>query len=66
MEYQKITNLLMIHQINHLNLKQTFGLKQSMNPEEDTVLIVKLILKLQCESLFYVITVMHTYLLRGE
>ena len=35
-----------------------------MNQEEHIMLIVKLILKLQCENLVYVITVMHIFLLR--
>ena len=38
----------MTHQINHLNLEQKTELKDMMNQEEHTMLIVKLSSKLQC------------------
>ena len=48
MEYQKIANFIDVHQINPLNLEQNIGLKYMMNQEEDTMLIAKSNLKLQC------------------
>ena len=38
----------MMHQINSLNLEQEIGLKQMMNQEEQTKLIVKSNKKLLC------------------
>ena len=37
-----------MHQINNLNLEQKIGLKEMMNQQKHTILIVKLNLKLKC------------------
>ena len=47
-EYQIIINLLAIHLINQLNLRQKNGLKYMMTHVERIAKIAKLNLKLQC------------------
>ena len=56
----------MMHQINPLNLEQKIGLKYMMNQEEQTMLIAKTNLKLQCQNLAYVIMVMQISLLNEK
>ena len=53
-------------QINPLNSKQRIGLKQMMNQEEHTMLIVKSNLKLLCQNLAYVIILTHISLLKEK
>ena len=48
-----------MHEIKPLSLEQKIGLKQMMNQEEHTMLIVRLNLNLLCQNLSYVITAMH-------
>ena len=62
MEYQNIINFYTIHQNNPLILGQKIGLKQMMAHMERITPIVKLNLKLHCQSQFYVIIVIHIYL----
>ena len=58
MKYQKIINLLELHQINPLNLVQK---KINDDARGIITLTVKLNLKSHCEGQVYLIVVMHIY-----
>ena len=65
MEYQKIIWIYCsIHQINHLNLGQIIGSTQMVITGNFITPIVKLNLKLHCESQVYVTIAMYTYFLK--
>ena len=66
MEYQKIINFLDNISNKPSKFRTKNWIKQMINQEGHITPIVTLDLKLQCESLVYVIIVMHTYLLKEE